>query len=50
MCSKIRKIAVLQDGEWIEYANDDDWSTRLYWERTNVILGESEVYIYNKWY
>eukprot|EP00088_Acartia_fossae_P019247 TRINITY_DN21220_c0_g1_i4.p1 TRINITY_DN21220_c0_g1~~TRINITY_DN21220_c0_g1_i4.p1 ORF type:complete len:687 (+),score=151.03 TRINITY_DN21220_c0_g1_i4:252-2063(+) len=32
-----------ENGEWIEVAVDDDWSTRLYWERTNVILGESEV-------
>jgi len=31
------------NGEWITYAVDNDWDTKLYWERTNVLLGESEV-------
>ena len=31
------------NGEWLTVAVDSDWETKLYWHRTNAILGESEV-------
>jgi len=37
------RVEYLQNGEWTEFAVDADWDTKLYWQRTNTILGESEV-------
>ncbi|XP_011300650.1 neutral ceramidase [Fopius arisanus] len=39
----IEKIG--DDGNWIEIATDANWETRLYWARTSVILGTSQVEI-----
>ncbi|KAH0557770.1 hypothetical protein KQX54_011610 [Cotesia glomerata] len=35
----------LENNTWIEVATDADWETKLYWVRTSVVLGTSQVEI-----
>jgi len=41
--SSFMTVERLVNDEWIIVAEDSDWETVLQWDRTNVILGESEV-------